>query len=134
MSRIADWFLYAVNDLKTAKAALAAEVNNTTCFHAHQVAEKCLKALLLDKEQEIPKTHDLLFLFERTIQYYLNLSHLKGALQFLNQFYIPMRYPDALPGGVAEGMPTNEEAKKAIDYAEEIFNFAQSCLRVEKGE
>lgn len=50
MNRVVDWFLYAENDLKTAKAALAAGVNNTTCLHAHQVAEKCLKALLLDKE------------------------------------------------------------------------------------
>lgn len=70
-----------------------------------------------------------MFLFERTIQYYPELSSLKGAFQFLNQFYIPMRYPDALPGGVAEGMPTNEDAKKAIDYGEEIFNFAQSCFK-----
>lgn len=129
MSKIGDWLLYAENDLKTAKVALAAEVTNTACFHTHQVAEKCLKALLLEKEQEIPKTHDLLFLLERTARYYPELSYLKGALQFLNQFYIPMRYPDALPGSAAEGMPTSEEAKKAIDYAEEIFNSTQSCFK-----
>lgn len=32
------------------------------CFHAQQCAEKYIKALLVSKEADFPKTHDLLML------------------------------------------------------------------------
>lgn len=125
MSKVADWLLYAENDLKTAKAALNEGITNTACFHAQQTVEKCLKALLLDKEQNVPRTHDLLFLLEKVQSYLPDLSQFKQNAQFLSQFYIPMRYPDALPGSAAEGLPSKEDSQKAIELAEEVLNFVR---------
>lgn len=131
MNKVADWLLYAENDLKTAKAALDEGVTNTACFHAQQTVEKCLKVILLDKEQDVPRTHDLLFLLEKAQSYFPDLSKFSENAQFLNQFYIPMRYPDALPGSAAEGLPTEQDCKKAIELAEEVLNFVSSRIRHE---
>ncbi len=33
------------------------------------------------------------------------------------QFYIPTRYPDALPGTLPQGAPSQEDAQEALDLA-----------------
>lgn len=121
MSKVSDWLVYAENDLKTAKAALAEGITNTSCLHSHQVAEKSLKAVLLEKERTVPKVHDLLFLLEKAAKHVEGLSQFKEACRFLNQFYLPMRYPDALPGSLEDMLPTIKDCKKAISFGEEIF-------------
>lgn len=128
MSKVSDWLTFAENDLKTARAALGEDVTNNACFNAQQTVEKSLKAVLLANEQEIPKVHDLLFLLERARKHIPDLSKFEEGIRFLNQFYVPMRYPDALPGGAAEGLPSKEESQKAIDYAQEILDFTLSKL------
>jgi len=35
----------------------------------------------------------------------------------LDRFYIPTRYPDALPGMLAEGLPGQQDAQEALDLA-----------------
>lgn len=58
------WAAYAEEDLETAKAALRARKPRlmTACFHSQQCAEKYLKALLLTRTSDFPKTHDLIHL------------------------------------------------------------------------
>lgn len=128
MNNSTDWLLFAENDLKTAKAAFGEGITNNACFHAHQTVEKCLKAIVLAKEQEVPKNHDLLFLFEKAIVHHSGLTKFKEHCQFHNQFYIATRYPDALPGSGAESLPTNEDSKKAIIYAQEILTATRSLV------
>lgn len=128
MSKVADWLVYAENDLKTAKAALGENVTNNACFHAQQTVEKCLKALLLSEESETPRTHDLLFLLSRARSHKPELLQFDGSVRFLNQFYTPSRYPDAFPGSAQDAMPTKEDAEKSIKFAEEVFNFMKSQI------
>jgi HEPN domain-containing protein len=35
----------------------------------------------------------------------------------LDQFYIPTRYPDAVPGSLPEGLPQRQHAEKALEVA-----------------
>ena len=45
----------------------------------------------------------------------------------LDRFYIPTRYPDALPGGLSEGAPRREDADEALAGAEECMRRAQAA-------
>lgn len=127
-----DWLLHSENDLKTAKAVIKEGITNNACFHAHQTVEKCLKAVILLNENEIPKVHDLPFLVGKARKYEPEVSQFEQACRFLNQFYISTRYPDAFPGSVAEGFPSKQDAQKAIEFAEEIFNFVKSKMENNK--
>ena len=49
----------------------------------------------------------------------------------LNQFYIPTRYPDALPGSLPEGLPNKEDTEKALQYASEIVAWIKKKLQKE---
>jgi HEPN domain-containing protein len=103
-SRVSDWLFLIKEDLKTAEVSLRENIVSSSCFHSQQVAEKSLKVLMAYRGKEIPKSHDLLFLLERTIKFYPKLAKFKKDLQFLNQFYVPTRYPEALPGSLPRGV------------------------------
>ncbi|MEI7451008.1 MAG: HEPN domain-containing protein [Desulfomonile sp.] len=45
------------------------------------------------------------------------LEDLREELGQMDIYYIPTRYPDALPGSLAEGLPGKEEAEEAITAA-----------------
>jgi HEPN domain-containing protein len=58
---VREWVAKAENDLKSAAYLLKIEdcPTDTVCFHARQCVEKYLKALLVARGTEFPKTHDL---------------------------------------------------------------------------
>lgn len=45
------------------------------------------------------------------------LSNLKDDLIQLDDYYIPTRYPDALPGTLPDGLPEKSDAESAIRLA-----------------
>jgi HEPN domain-containing protein len=45
----------------------------------------------------------------------------KRLIRRLDRFYIPTRYPDALPGAIEEGMPTQSDAEEALHTAATLF-------------
>ena len=62
------WIKKAESDLKTAEHILTLEEDcpfDTVCFHAQQCAEKYLKALLVYRSIDFPKTHDIRLLMQR---------------------------------------------------------------------
>jgi HEPN domain-containing protein len=55
-----EWMQFAEMDLQAARIMLDHEnIASIAAFHCQQAVEKCLKALLEEKELDVPKTHDL---------------------------------------------------------------------------
>ena len=109
------WLTFAREDLRMAELALADGIFNQVCFHAQQCVEKAIKAFLESQGQASPRTHrmaDLLGLLPPDL-----LSGLRPALLLLDRFYIPTRYPDALPGMLPLGAPSQADAEEALDVA-----------------
>lgn len=109
------WLAFAREDLQMAELALTERIYNQVCFHSQQCVEKCLKGMLADHGKTPPRTHsivDLLGLLPVDC-----LGDLRDDLGQMDIYYIPTRYPDALPGSLAEGMPGKEEAEEAISTA-----------------
>ncbi len=115
---IEQWYHFAQEDLRMAELALEEGLFNQTCFHSQQCAEKIIKGLLLSQGKTPPRTHslgDLLPLLQPN-PFKTNL-----AIQLLDRFYIPTRYPDALPGSLPEGLPNYEDAMEAIAVAQRMI-------------
>lgn len=117
MNELAErWLAFAREDLLVAEAIMEDEIFNQVCFHSQQSVEKALKGALVNRGVAPPRTHsitDLLSLFppEWPID-------LRNDLIGLDDFYIPTRYPDALPGSLPDGMPGVTEAKEALALAQ----------------
>ena len=50
------------------------------------------------------------------------LLRLKDDCLYLDQFYVPTRYPDAPLGSLPEGEPKREGAKKAMEILQRIMS------------
>lgn len=104
-------------------------------FHFQQAAEKALKAYLYLRVEsfEVFYTHSLDDLVGMTLEIDPDFKACMGAKK-LDQYYIPTRYPNGLPGGVPsryfddpkEGEEAMELAKKVIELVEKKINEAES--------
>lgn len=125
--KIAEWLFFVEADLQAASIMLEEKVYHIVCFHAQQAVEKVIKALLLLQRDEPPKQHLLMRLAEMTPDKII-LRKFKKELAFLDQFYIPTRYPDAFPGSLPEGLPNKDDASKALKYARDTVWFVKGKL------
>lgn len=63
------WMLKGDSDrLDTQRALASPGPYYTACFHTQQAAEKYLKALLALAAQPIPRTHDLVVLYDQCVR------------------------------------------------------------------
>jgi HEPN domain-containing protein len=115
-----DWLLYADNDLSVAEIALNNEhpVTNVIAFLSHQAVEKYMKALWVENDIQVIKTHDLVQLNDK-IKEIKNLGIDEQKLDTFNNVLIVARYPGEL-GLLPSGMPTETQAREFVAYAKEV--------------
>jgi HEPN domain-containing protein len=117
-----EWFARAEDDYKFAKVGLREKFYSQVCFLSQQVIEKILKGCLVSQNKMYPKTHKLVDLFRLC-----NLKWLKpfeNKLKLIDEFYIPTRYPDGIPGGLPNRLVNESDAKEALSVADEILQLA----------
>ena len=113
---VRQWVEKAEEDLTNARHTLTLREHcpfSTVCFHAQQVAEKYLKALLTLDGRPFPKSHDLLEIFRR-LQDGPMIQIDPLDLGILNRYAVEARYP-----GDWEPI-TREEAEEAVMLAERV--------------
>ena len=120
MNEAATWFEFARTDLRMAELALGAGLFNQACFHAHQAVEKLLKGFILARGRHVPRTHSLLDL--GCLAQELGFpQELRNKIRILDGYYLPTRYPDALP--YLSHLPQRKEAEEAIALAKEAWQW-----------
>jgi HEPN domain-containing protein len=121
------WLLFAHQDLRMAEMAMEEGLYNQVCFHAQQCAEKAIKGLLAHQRKIPLRTHrlaDLLGLFEPD-----PFAEDRIEIQLLDRFYLPTRYPDALPGSLPEGLPDAGDAQEALTIAGKVLTQVKQLLQ-----
>ena len=108
------WLEFAQEDLVAAETMLEKGIYNLACFHSQQGIEKGLKGFLYSRNKAISRTHALVELVARCVTFDKDFSALEETCRKLDPYYIPTRYPDALPGAGPESLPAREEAKEAV--------------------
>jgi len=90
-----EWIEKAEGDYRVAASQWRVEepVYDALCFHAQQCAEKYLKAWLVERGADFPKTHDLEALAKLCLPSLLDLVLLMDDLRFLTSFAVEIRYP-----------------------------------------
>lgn len=120
------WLAFSDEDLQMAELAFGNSLWNQVCFHSHQCAEKSLKALVVERGESPPRTHRLTDLL--TLLGVPALDELADELRSLEGFYIPTRYPDALPGTLPEALPGEQEAREALTAARRVSDAIRGML------
>lgn len=122
------WFDKASEDLSVARLVFSEGYTAHTCFLAQQCIEKSLKGYLLAKSDRYPRTHRLIDLLNECRSLEPTFSQFLAACTIVDQYYVPVRYPDGTPGVKASGYPSQTEAQEAIDAAEAVLLFVTTQL------
>lgn len=133
-SQVEKWLKMAQADLGFAKCGLEDGYYSHVCFLSQQCAEKCLKALILHQGSMYPRSHKLVDLFTKLKEIGISkeLEPFSQELKILDEYYIPTRYPDAIPGDLAEGLPSQQSAKEAFRIATKIYHLIKEKLEEEQ--
>ena len=122
------WHGQARFDLEAARASLAAGYHEWACFQAQQSAEKALKAFLMrqGKRQFFSHSiHDLLSEAKKLAPEFESISE----AQRLDEYYIPTRYPNGLPGTVApHDFYGEKEAQECLKLGESVLELTSRTL------
>jgi HEPN domain-containing protein len=128
-NRKSNWFEFAREDLVVAKAALNEKIFNLACFHAQQGVEKMLKGYLSVNGHDVPKIHSVIKILTLCVQIDRDFEKVSEVCMLLDDYYIPTRYPDALPGTGSKGLPQRDDAQEAIAVLEKVADFVNDKLR-----
>ena len=126
---VEDWILLADKDLYASKILLKDDypLTNIVAFHCQQAIEKYLKAFLIENDVPLTKIHDLIKL-NGLIKEIKDLGIDRKKLLVIDELYVESRYPGDI-GLIADGMPTNEQAKEFIEFAQEVKTIINTELK-----
>jgi HEPN domain-containing protein len=112
------------SDLKNAETLLKNEAYDLVAFLSHQIAEKSIKAYIIEMKEELPpKIHNLKELGDAA-DVPLELSF---NLRDLTPHYIVSRYPSASVGVPAE-IYTKETAEGLLKKAKEVLEWVRNSI------
>ena len=117
------WCDFASDDLITAKYLLGLYPLKLEiiCYHCQQSAEKILKAFLIDKSIDPPRTHDLKLLRRMCKEIDEDFNDINDACVRLTAYGVQPRYP-------MEVDLNEEDMRQAIKDAEYIMSFISKRL------
>lgn len=117
------WWELALDDIDTSKKNFVIQKYHVTSLYAQQATEKALKALYIQRFNELKKTHDLVFLANK-----LNTpEQYKTICKQLEPVYLETRYPD-VSGKLPKMLFDKSDAAQFLKIAEEVLQWVKTQL------
>lgn len=123
-----DWIEKADHDLGSAKIIFIhlPDYFDTIAFHCQQAVEKYIKAILVHKEIEFQRSHDLIYLLELLSNHTeITEEKYKKAVS-LNGYSIQIRYPNKIV------KLSSEELQFALAISHEFRTFAFEQIGIDE--
>jgi HEPN domain-containing protein len=118
-----EWLRRAKGNLALAKQPKPKEAFwDDLCFDAQQAAEKSIKAVLVHRKIDFPKTHNIRALLELVDPTGSQISKEIWQAIDLTNYAVETRYP-----GPAEPV-TRNEYRQAVALAQKVVNWAESIV------
>lgn len=127
------WLEQASRDLDDARYVRDGERWSLACFLAQQCAEKALKGLLILLGVESPWGHSVAELLQQASTLDDRWETLRAEAAGLDVFYVPTRYPDALPGGLPADAFGEDDADRAFRKAEQVVEAVRRFFEDQPG-
>lgn len=125
----ARWLEQAKEDLRWAKELSQRGGFHIACFLAQQIGEKALKAFLYAQGEEIVIGHSIERLCHLSSRFNAEFLEKVKRWAILDGYYVPTRYPNALPDSIPAKVYTQDAATEAVNMAQEIVNFISTSLK-----
>jgi HEPN domain-containing protein len=124
------WFIQASDEFNDADDLRKMKKFYLALFHFQQAGEKALNAFLYQKlkSRDVFYTHSIADLSEMAIEIDADFKDI-NLTKKLDQYYIPTRYPNGLPGGIpSRYFDDPKEAEDAMLLAKKIIDLVKTKL------
>ncbi len=128
MSEADRWLEQARRDLDDARYAAAGSRWNLACFLSQQAAEKALKAFLYHRGAESVWGHSVAELCQGSAAHDPAFAKLGSEASALDQYYVPTRYPNSLPGGIPADAYKHADAERALGLCVQVIELVGSRI------
>jgi len=125
----ARWLRQSAHDLEFGRVALREGYFGQACFIAQQAAEKAVKAIHYHGGARVVLGHSVMRLADGLRAEVPGIGELMEAAGTLDQYYVPTRYPNGLPGGVPFEAFGERQARAALEDAERFVTLAIERVR-----
>jgi HEPN domain-containing protein len=125
------WFTQASDEFNDADDLRKINKFYLALFHFQQATEKALKAFLYLKlkSREVFYTHSIADLSKMALEIDLDFQEIMPSKK-LDQYYIPTRYPNGLPGGIpSRFFDDPKEAEEAMMLAKKVIDLVKVKLK-----
>ena len=122
------WLDQAQSDLGFAEVGAREGYHAQACFMCQQASEKALKALHYLGGERLVIGHSLLELLRSLLTRHPTLANLEEAARRLDQYYVPTRYPNGLPGGTPADVFSKVQATEALAQAKRFVDVAGALI------
>ena len=119
------WLQQAESDLAYAEIGLREGFSAQVCFQCQQVCEKAIKALRYGRGERAVLGHALVEL-AASLEV---MARFRESLTVLDQYYVPTRYPNGLPGGIPSDVYTRTQATEAVQIARQVVAVVRAELQ-----
>jgi HEPN domain-containing protein len=128
MTEAERWLAQAERDLDDARFAASGSRWNLACFLSQQAAEKALKAYLYASGAESVRGHSVAELCRDAAGRDAAFGELGADASALDQYYIPTRYPNGLPGGIPADAYTHIDGERALSLSTAVIDLVRAML------
>lgn len=125
------WFTQASDEFNDADDLRKMKKFYLALLHFQQAAEKALKAFLYQKlkSRDVFYTHSIADLSKMAIEIDADFEDINPTKR-LDQYYIPTRYPNGLPGGIpSRFFDDPKEAEDAMLLAKKVIELVKIKLK-----
>lgn len=109
------WLRYSTENLDSANILLESKLYNPCLQNIQQAVEKALKAILIENEIQLKKTHDILELKMMLKNNNIEIDLSDEGCDFLNSIYLPSKYP--IGSVIPDYNPDDSVCKEALTIA-----------------
>jgi HEPN domain-containing protein len=121
------WLNAAEDDLGVIREIIGnGNLTNMVAFHSQQAIEKCMKAILEEREANVLRTHNIITLRGK-VEKYIDIGVCQDIFDQINELYIDSRYPTDI-GLLPQGKPSMEIAREFFDVSIEICSKIRGYL------
>jgi HEPN domain-containing protein len=122
------WLAQAVEERNDAEFLMSARRLYLSLYLCQQSAEKALKAFIYYREQEPVHSHSISVLISIAAALDPDFEALGNAKR-LDDYYIPTRYPNGLPGDIPSRYYSDEkEAERALGLCDSVLDLVKSKI------
>ncbi len=124
-----EWLIKSWHNLSTAQLLYEADhYTDVIAVELHYTCEKVFKSILASQNKKIPKTHNLIEVYD-LISIFLYLKKDKKILDQISEYHIEESYP-----AFDRKLPPKEEIKRILDFTEELFEEICDILNIKLKE